>query len=156
MSNICSICGKHYKGYGNNAQPINDGRCCNYCNSTLVVPKRIQEYEAKLTFGQKIKKIRMLYGLTMQNFAKMIGVTKSCVNMWENANVIPREDVLLRLSKVLDVSIDYLLGNERTTKNETLEYIQRNLEKLDNQKLQKVKKVLQIIFEDLFIKEGEI
>ena len=24
---ICSICGKHYEGYGNNAQPVNDGRC---------------------------------------------------------------------------------------------------------------------------------
>lgn len=40
----CSICGKHYEGYGNNARPVNNGRCCNYCNATVVVPKRIEDY----------------------------------------------------------------------------------------------------------------
>lgn len=39
----CSICGKKYEGYGNNAQPVNDGRCCDKCNSTIVVPRRIQD-----------------------------------------------------------------------------------------------------------------
>lgn len=37
----CSICGKNYKGYGNNAQPINDGECCDKCNFTVVVPTRL-------------------------------------------------------------------------------------------------------------------
>ena len=40
-NNICSICGQEYYGYGNNAQPINNGRCCNECNRTKVVPFRI-------------------------------------------------------------------------------------------------------------------
>lgn len=40
---ICSICGKHYEGYGNNAQPVNDGICCNECNGTIVVPRRFQD-----------------------------------------------------------------------------------------------------------------
>ena len=39
----CSICGKKYNGYGNNAQPVNDGRCCDNCNSEIVVPRRIQD-----------------------------------------------------------------------------------------------------------------
>lgn len=46
-SKICSICGKKYEGYGNNAQPINDGRCCDYCNSTVVIPTRIQNFATK-------------------------------------------------------------------------------------------------------------
>lgn len=41
----CSICGKHYEGYGNNAQPINNGRCCDNCNVTIVVPRRMQDYK---------------------------------------------------------------------------------------------------------------
>lgn len=40
---VCSICGKKYSGYGNNARPVNDGRCCDECNSTIVVPRRIQD-----------------------------------------------------------------------------------------------------------------
>ena len=43
----CSICKKEIeiKGtwtQGNNAQPINDGRCCDICNDTKVIPERIK------------------------------------------------------------------------------------------------------------------
>ena len=37
----CSICAETIIGYGNNAMPINDGRCCDDCNSTKVIPARI-------------------------------------------------------------------------------------------------------------------
>ena len=40
----CSICKHNDIGkYGNNAQPINDGRCCDMCNQTKVIPARIKE-----------------------------------------------------------------------------------------------------------------
>jgi hypothetical protein len=38
----CSICNEKIEGFGNNAQPINDGRCCDDCN-TLVIIERIKE-----------------------------------------------------------------------------------------------------------------
>lgn len=28
--------------HGNNAQPVNDGRCCETCNQTVVLPTRIR------------------------------------------------------------------------------------------------------------------
>lgn len=41
---VCSICGKHITNeYSNNAQPVNDGRCCNHCNETVVIPARIEK-----------------------------------------------------------------------------------------------------------------
>jgi len=36
----CSICGSKFSGHGHNAQPVNDGRCCSYCNSKIVIPTR--------------------------------------------------------------------------------------------------------------------
>ncbi len=39
----CSICGESYEGYGNNAEPVNSGRCCDECNATIVIPRRIQD-----------------------------------------------------------------------------------------------------------------
>ena len=40
----CSICNYNDIGkYGNNAQPINNGRCCDLCNSTFVIPFRIKQ-----------------------------------------------------------------------------------------------------------------
>ena len=49
----CSICGNTINDkYGNNAQPINDGRCCDDCN-TLVIIERIKEMsnDTKLKYG---------------------------------------------------------------------------------------------------------
>ena len=38
---VCSICQRPYEGHGNNAQPVNDGRCCDRCNALVVVPRRL-------------------------------------------------------------------------------------------------------------------
>ena len=38
---ICSICFRDYEGYGNNAEPINSGRCCDSCNGMVVIYARI-------------------------------------------------------------------------------------------------------------------
>lgn len=43
----CSICAGLYTGLGNNAQPINAGRCCNECNTFVVVPTRIRGMVAR-------------------------------------------------------------------------------------------------------------
>lgn len=43
---VCSICGKTFTGYGNNAEPINSGRCCNSCNQ-LVILERIKQMQER-------------------------------------------------------------------------------------------------------------
>lgn len=38
----CCICGRMFKGYGNNPVPVKaTGRCCDDCNSKYVIPARI-------------------------------------------------------------------------------------------------------------------
>lgn len=39
---ICVICKEKYKGYGNNAQPIKKGLCCESCNIKVII-KRIED-----------------------------------------------------------------------------------------------------------------
>jgi predicted kinase/DNA-binding XRE family transcriptional regulator len=72
---------------------------------------------ASKIFSERIKKIRLDNDLTMNEFAKLLNVTKSRINMWENNGTVPREDILIKLSNRFDVSIDYLLGNEKTEGN---------------------------------------
>ena len=38
----CSICEDQYYGYGHNAQPVNNGRCCSLCNDMYVIPARMK------------------------------------------------------------------------------------------------------------------
>lgn len=39
----CVICGKEFEGYGNNAQPVKDGLCCDDCNMKVVIPARLEK-----------------------------------------------------------------------------------------------------------------
>jgi hypothetical protein len=45
-SNACSICKGPIIGYGNNAAPVNNGRCCDECNAMVVIPARIVALQA--------------------------------------------------------------------------------------------------------------
>lgn len=45
--NHCSICGNNYYGYGNNALPVIAGRCCNQCNTLVVIPARMREIQKR-------------------------------------------------------------------------------------------------------------
>ena len=37
----CCLCNEEIKGYGNNALPLKDGRCCDSCNIAKVIPARL-------------------------------------------------------------------------------------------------------------------
>jgi len=37
----CSICGGKYDNYGNNSEPVNSGRCCDKCNTVVVITVRL-------------------------------------------------------------------------------------------------------------------
>lgn len=111
------------------------------------------------TFGNMVKKLRTDKNLTMEELGEAIGVKKSRINMWENNGVVPRDDVLIKLSKFFEVSTDALLGtgNEGVNPNTspTLNYLHRNLNELNEDQLQKAKKILSDVFDDIFNDEEE-
>ena len=39
----CCLCHKKYTGFGNNAQPLATGLCCDACNFRRVLPARISQ-----------------------------------------------------------------------------------------------------------------
>jgi hypothetical protein len=40
----CSICRGKYEGWGNNARPVDNGRCCDECNILVVIPARLARF----------------------------------------------------------------------------------------------------------------
>lgn len=61
---------------------------------------------------ENIQKLRVNAGLNQVEFAKHIGVTKQCVSNWENDNVLPSAEMLVRISNFFKVSLEVLLGRE--------------------------------------------
>ncbi len=64
--------------------------------------------------NENIKKLRLSHGMNQVEFAKLVGVTKQCVSNWENDNVLPSVEMLLKIADVFRVSTDFLLGREAT------------------------------------------
>ena len=44
----CILCDQPIRGFGNNAQPIANGRCCDDCNRAFVIPVRIMRLARRI------------------------------------------------------------------------------------------------------------
>jgi transcriptional regulator with XRE-family HTH domain len=60
--------------------------------------------------GERIRKARLVKGLTQKQLAKILNVTDATVNRYEKGIRNPDPEMLKTIADVLDVSIDYLLG----------------------------------------------
>lgn len=63
-----------------------------------------------MCYREGSKKLRTDSNMTMDALAKKLNITKSRISMWENKGTVPKEEILLELSKLYNVSIDYLWG----------------------------------------------
>ena len=64
--------------------------------------------------GQRIGEMRTSFGWSQVDLAKKLGVAKQTVSNWENENIQPSIEMLIRLAKLFGVSTDYLLGLDET------------------------------------------
>lgn len=60
--------------------------------------------------GNRIAELRMARNWTQVQLAQKLHVSKQTVSNWENNNILPSIELLLKLSGLFSVSTDYLLG----------------------------------------------
>ena len=73
-----------------------------------------------MTFGEKFKAARKEAGLSQEQLATKLGVSRSAVAKWESGKGLPDVSNLKVIAQLLDVSIDYLLDEgEKLSFNET-------------------------------------
>lgn len=63
-----------------------------------------------MDFGTRLKSLRKQAGLTQQQLATQLGITKSVVSFYELQERSPSPEVLIKLASIFHVSADYLLG----------------------------------------------
>ena len=62
---------------------------------------------------QVILELRTQKGMSQDELAEKVFVSRQAVSRWENGETVPNTETLKLLSKVLDVSINTLLGSPR-------------------------------------------
>lgn len=63
--------------------------------------------------GDRIKEARDKNGYTQSALAKALGISRSAVNAWEMGVSVPSAQYLVELSKLFNVSADFLLDLNR-------------------------------------------
>ena len=64
-----------------------------------------------MTLGQRIQKLRKGAGLTQEQLAERMGVTRQAVSKWESDGGVPELDTLIAMSRLFHVTIGQLLGD---------------------------------------------
>lgn len=70
----------------------------------------------EMTLGQKIVEGRKVKKLSQEKFAEKMGCTRQMVSRWELDQSVPRTQKIKKISAILDISIEELIG-EKAYKN---------------------------------------
>lgn len=75
-------------------------------------------------FSKRLRALRLENNLTIEEFANMVGISKSSVGYYENQNRVPDIVVMGRIADTFNVSTDYLIGrSDARTKEPKLKSI---------------------------------
>lgn len=67
-----------------------------------------------MSLGEKLKDIRKRFGLSQEELAEIMKVSRQAITKWEGDSGIPDITNLQELSKVFGLTIDYLLNDNST------------------------------------------
>ena len=65
-----------------------------------------------MTIGEKIVKLRKEQNITQEQFAHMLNVSRQSVSKWELDTTYPDTEKLIKISKIFNCSLDYLLKDD--------------------------------------------
>ena len=69
-----------------------------------------------MTLGDKLSKLRKEYNYTQEQLADILGVTRQSISKWESDIAYPETDKLIKMGKLFECSMDYLLNDDITEK----------------------------------------
>ena len=80
-----------------------------------------------MEFSERLKELRKQAGLTQVELAGKLGIVQSSYADWERGKKKPTQANLVRIAQILNVSVDYLVGNseEKTDELDNIELLFR-------------------------------
>ena len=72
-----------------------------------------------MTFGEKIKSVRLSLNISQSELAQKTGISERSLYTYEQNGIMPRSGNLRRIASALNVSVAYLLDDEHNSARET-------------------------------------
>ncbi len=67
-----------------------------------------------MTTGEKIQRLRKSHGMSQEELAALIAVSRQAVSKWELDGALPDTDKMIQLGRIFNVTTDYLFLDEVT------------------------------------------
>lgn len=108
-------------------------------------------------FGKRLRNLRENQRLKQEELGKRLGLSPSTIGMYEQGRRQPDNEILLKISNIFDVSIDYLLGKTEIKNYENP--FEDNIEKQLFKKIKTIskkqkKKILEVT--NIFFPDDEV
>lgn len=87
---------------------------------------------------EKIIELRKRKGITQEEFAKFLGVSISCVALWETGRRRINVNYLKKIAEFFNVSMDYLTGVSPIENNEQEQELMELINQLDGEQIQEL------------------
>ena len=72
-----------------------------------------------MKFGEKLMQLRKKQGLSQEELAEKLGVSRQSVSKWESNNTYPETDKIVQICNIFDCSMDDLINDNITDINQT-------------------------------------
>ena len=105
-----------------------------------------------MSFGKRLSSLRKEKGLTQNNLADLLGVSRGTIGMYEIDKRDPDTSTLEKLSNIFNVSIDFLLG--KTDNRNSYNSIKSNYTNSEQEKL--ADDLIKVLIDSGELKEGEV
>lgn len=80
-----------------------------------------------MEFSERLKSLRKQAGLTQVDVAEELGISQPAYASWERGVKKPTQENLVKIAQILNVSVDYLVGNseEKADELDNIEFLFR-------------------------------
>jgi transcriptional regulator with XRE-family HTH domain len=79
-----------------------------------VLLARKNQHDKEETIGERMARLRRERGITQVELAEMLGVPQPMISAYENGGLRLHGELIVELTKILDISADQLLGLKET------------------------------------------
>ncbi len=83
----------------------------------IINPDMVSKITQKETFGERIRRLRKMAGLTLQELSRLTGISEGHLSRIERQERYTRAKYIKKLAEALHVSADYLLEPLNDEKN---------------------------------------
>ncbi|MGV6862264.1 MAG: helix-turn-helix domain-containing protein [Putridiphycobacter sp.] len=107
-----------------------------------------------MSFGTRLSELRKKRGFSQEELANMIGTKGPAIGRYEREIAKPTIEVATKLSKILEVSLDYLVGNSDTELDKDLVDKIVSIQNLPPEEQNKIYSVVDALIRDYKAKQA--